>query len=343
MREIVKRDEGKSRILRHVFMSLGFVLIVLVVGVAGYIFLEEFTFTEALYMTVITIFTVGFREVRSLDTAGMYFTMLIVVTGVTAMLFFVSSVFEFVLSEFFGIWGRRRMQNSISKLSGHYVICGYGRVGQSVAEELKAQGKEFVVIENNQATLSACIEVGFLAVHGSATENEVLLEAGIMDAAGLVSALPSDADNLYVVLSARMNNPDILLVARADQPDSVHKLEMVGADRVISPHKMAGARMAHLMIHQRVCEFIDVYIGGEDTPDYELAEYKIEEGSGLIGNTVRDAGLREKAGVSILAISKKDQKKFNPNPEPDVVIEKGDLLILIGTSEQMRKVESDQP
>lgn len=318
-------------------LSLAVLAVVLLAGTLGYMQIESLGFSNALYMTVITIFTVGFAEVVPLSTAGRYFTIVLIVFGVSAMLLFVSALFEVMLGEFFGVWGRRRMDSRITKLVDHYVVCGYGRVGKSVAEELSAQHKEFVVIEIDEEAYQQCVKDGHLAMRGSATDNDVLVSAGIEDAQGLVSALRSDADNVYVILSARMKNPDLLLVARADEPESEEKMIFVGADRVISPHSMAGKRMANLLIRPRVCEFVDVWVGG-GIPEYQLTELKISDDSNLRNVTIKDTRLREKTGVTVLAIRKKGQSSFNGNPEPDVVIENGDLLILVGTSDQMKKM-----
>lgn len=231
------------------------------------------------------------------------------------------------------------MQNTISNLSTHYIICGYGRVGRSVAEELAEHGKRFVIIERDEEAFSECVQDGYLAVQGSATENDSLVAAGIERAVGLVSALRSDADNLFVILTARTMNPGILLIARADQPESEQKLELVGADRVISPHKIAGKRMANLMVRPGACEFLDVAMV-TNIPEFFLSELLVTEETGLRGQTIRGSRLRERTGVSILAIRKSTEKLFNPNPAVDTVIDEGDVLVLIGTPEQMALMES---
>jgi voltage-gated potassium channel len=337
IRALMKR----SQVARHVIISVFILLGVLIIGVTGYILIEKMTFTEAVYMTVITISTVGFKEVRQLDTAGMYFTIFLIAIGVSAVLFFLAGLFEYLLSEALGdVWGRRRMMNNIARLTNHYIICGYGRVGRSVAEELSDQGKKFVVIENNEETYRECVDDGHYAVHGSATENESLLDAGIEQAVGLVSALRSDADNLFVVLTARTMNRNILLIARADQPESEQKLEMVGADRVISPHKIAGKRMANLLVRPGTCEFLDIAMV-TNLPEYFLSEVKVGEGSGLLNQSIAQTRLKERTGVTILAVRKAGDKVFNPNPSVDTLIEKDDLLVLIGTPEQMALMEAE--
>lgn len=334
-RKVPRLSQGS----RHVVIALWVLLVVLAVGVVGYILIEDMTFSQALYMTIITVFTVGFQEVHPLTTGGMYFTMAVIITGVSAMLFFLTGLFELVLGEYLGdIWGRRRMKKSISRLENHYIVCGYGRVGRSVAEELFTQGKRFVVIDKDREVFEECVDDGFLAVHGSATDSEYLVEAGIEKAVGLVSALRSDADNLYVILTARVMKPALLLVARADQPGSEGKLEMVGADRVISPHKIAGKRMANLMIRPGACEFLDVVAGG-NLPEYQLSELVVTGTSHLHGKTIKETRLRETTGVAILSVRKGGEANFNPNPAAGTVIEDGDVLLLIGTPEQMAVME----
>lgn len=337
----IRRRIRDSQYARHIFIATCILASVIIVGVVGYILIEDMSFTQALYMTIITISTVGFREVKPLGTGGEYFTIFVVLTGVSAVLFFLAGLFEFTISEVLGdVWGRRRMMNNISKVSSHFIICGYGRVGRSVAAELAEQAKQFVVIEHDEGAYNQCVRDGHLTVLGSATDNEMLLSSGIERAVGLVSALRSDADNLYVVLTARTMNPNILLIARADQPESEQKLEMVGADRVISPHKIAGKRMANLMVRPGACEFLDVAMAG-NIPEYFLSELKVGENSGLLGKTIKESKLRERTGVTILAVRKASDSAFNPNPSVDIVIEKGDILVLIGTPEQMTLMESE--
>jgi voltage-gated potassium channel len=335
----VNRPSDVSPSAGHIITSLAFLVVVVAGGVVGYMVVEDLRFVDALYMTVITVSTVGFKEVRALSATGMYFTIGVIVFGVSAMLFFLASLFEFILSEYLGdIWGRRRMEKDLSKLVNHYIVCGYGRVGRSVSDELNSQGKPFVVIEKDPEILAECIEDGLLAVQGSATDNEVLETAGISTAVGLVSALRSDADNLYVVLTARVLRPDIILIARADQPDAAAKLGMVGADRVVSPHQIAGRRMANLLTRPGACEFLDVVTDG-NLPEYQLTELRVGKDSPIKQKSIGDTRLRERIGVTILAVRKSGQAAFNPNPPTETVLDEGDEMILIGTPEQMSGME----
>jgi len=337
-REKLRESAG----LRNLVFAVSILFGVLIIGVVGYMLIEDMSFNQALYMTMITITTVGFREVKTLGTGGQYFTMFVVITGLGAVLFFLTGLFELILSEYLGnLWGRRRMQNQIDKLEGHYIVCGYGRVGASVAEELSDQGKHFVVIEIDEDVFGACVTEGHLCIHGSATDDTVLEKARIATAVGLVSALGTDSDNLYVVLTARVLNPQALIVSRAEHFDSEKKLEMVGADRVISPHKIAGKRMANLMLRPRVCEFLDVGITGT-LPEYQLTELRVGESSFLYGMNIRDSGLRERTGVTILAVRKDGESAFNANPAPETDIGKDDVVIVIGTPEQLARMEAEQ-
>jgi voltage-gated potassium channel len=337
----LRRRIRESRYARHILVSSCLIITIIAIGIGGYVLIEDLNFTQAFYQTIITISTVGFREVKTMSTAGMYFTIFIIVTGVSSVLFFLTGLFEFVLSEALGdVWGRRRMMSNISKLENHYILCGYGRVGRSVAEELSDHGRRFVVIELDREAYDDCIRDGYYAINGSATDNEQLLNAGIKRAVGLVSALRSDADNLFVVLTARTLNSNLILVARADQLESEQKLEMVGADRVISPHKIAGKRMANLLVRPGACEFLDVAMAS-NLPEYFLSEMKVGKSSRMVNQTIGQSRLRERTGVSILAVRKVSDKAFNPNPGPETLIEEEDVLVLIGTPEQMALMESE--
>jgi len=342
MKDRLKRNMNASAGFRHHFLALIILSAVIVIGVIGYMLIEDMTFTEAVYMTVITITTVGFREVERLGPGGQYFTVFIVITGLGAVLFFLTGLFEFVLGEYLGdFWGRKKMENRISNLESHYVVCGYGRVGRSVADELAGQGKKFVVVEADEDVFKECLEEGHLCIHGSATEDHVLEHARLEHAVGLVSALGSDADNLYVILTARVLNPNALLVSRSEHPESEKKLEMVGADRVISPHTIAGRRMANLMLKPRLCEFLDIGITG-NVPEYQLAEIMVSGGSVFDGMSIRDSRLRERTGVTVLAVRSQGEEAFNPNPPPETELRSGDVVIVIGTTVQLAKFESQQ-
>jgi len=324
----------------HARIAAGLFAVIFAVGVAGYMLIEGMTFTEALYMTVITLATVGFREVREPSTAGMYFTVFIIVTGVITLFLLVGSLAELFLEELFGErMGRRRMGLRIRKLRDHYVICGFGRVGENVCRELLSTTPDVVVVEKGEEIAERARGEGFLVVQGDATDVEVLEEAGVRRARGLVAALQTDADNLFVTLSARSLNPSLYIVTRSVYPQSTDKLIYAGADRVISPYVMSAKRMANLLQKPGVCDFLDLVMHAEDI-EYRIEEVALTAKSPYAGRTVGQSKLREETGVLVLALRNAGAKDFNTNPSPETILRAGDNLIVIGTSEQIERMRS---
>src|ERR671910_3179326 len=233
--------------LRRIESALLALGIITVVGVLGYMVFEGWSFADAVYMTVITLTTVGYREVRPLDATGQLWTIALLITSVGTLFYAaVSSVELVVEGTIRGYFGRRRMEAAIRKLNGHYILCGYGRVGRQVAAEFALDGVSFVVVEQDRETVEECAEKGYLVLLGEASDDDVLEEAGLRRARGLVAAVDSDADNVFVVLSARKLNPKLHIVARASSDESAAKLEIAGADRTLSPYAVGGRRLASL-------------------------------------------------------------------------------------------------
>jgi voltage-gated potassium channel len=248
------------RRIRGALLALGTIL---VVGVLGYMVFEGWSFNDSLYMTVITLTTVGYREVRPLDNSGQLWTMVLLISGVGTLFYAaVSSVELVVEGTIRGYFGRRRMEAAISKLNGHYILCGYGRVGRQVAAEFALDDVPFVIIEQEAETVEECVEEGYLVLLGEASD-DVLEQAGIRRARGLVTAVDSDADNVFVVLSARKLNPKLHIVARASSDESAAKLEIAGADRTLSPYAVGGRRLASLATQPLVVDFLDIVTRGE--------------------------------------------------------------------------------
>ena len=240
---------------------------------------EGWSFSDALYMTVITLTTVGYREVRTLDTTGQLWTMVLLITGVGTLFYAaVSSVELVVEGTIRGYFGRRRMQAAIGKLSGHYILCGYGRVGRQVAAEFARDGVPFVVIDQDPEIVEACAAEGHLALLGEASDDGVLYEAGVRRAKGLVAAVDSDADNVFVVLSARKLNPKLHIVARASSDESAAKLEMAGAERTLSPYAVGGRRLASLATQPLIVDFLDIVTRGEKGIEFRLEEFDVPGG-----------------------------------------------------------------
>ena len=315
-------------------------LAVIALGVAGLMAIEGWSFLDALYMTVITLSTVGYHEIRPLSASGRIFIIVFIVIGVGTFLFVVTSLGEYVVSGHLkGALGKKKMKNKIGRLSGHYIICGFGRVGQEVALELKREGIHFVVIEIDAASIARCEELGYDYVKGSASEEEILKDAGIMRAAGLVTATDSDAENVFVTLSAKDLNRALLVVARAIKEGSRHKLIKAGADRVVSPYSIGGKRIAGMLLRPNVVEFLDFVLHSGEM-DLYMEEIEIGEGSRYKGLTVGAIRKEQQNGANILALKKKSENRIIPNPENGISVETGDLLIILGTKGQLKALEA---
>lgn len=315
---------------RRLWLALALLAAVLIVGTAGYVLLG-FGLLDALYQTVTTVSTVGFRELRPLSTVGRLFTIALILTGVGATLYALGVLIETLLEgRLNDLLGRRRMERTIAALSDHVVVCGWGRVGRSIAAELAAAGRSCVVIEADAGRLEGCPHP-FVA--GDATTDAALERAGVRRAAALVAAVEADADNSFITLSARAMRPDLFIVARARSLDSEQKLRRAGADRVVNPQHIGGARMAAFVLRPHVAEFLDVVMH-EEHLEFRLEELGVGEGSPVAGRTLRDAHLRARTGALVLALRSPDGQ-FRTNPPPETVLAAGDVLIAIGTEQEL--------
>jgi voltage-gated potassium channel len=314
-------------------LAVGMVLTVFVIGTVGYVVLG-LSLVDAMYMTLTTVTTVGYREITGPDVtmAEKWFTMAIIVVGVGTMLYtltlVVQAVVEGQLREFVG---RRRMDKKISEMRGHVIVCGWGRVGSGVAFDLRDAGQDLVVIDINPNRIA---DLEFPTIAGDATLDATLRAAGIEHATALIAALEGDAENLFVTLSSKEINPALFIVARARQEESVAKLSRAGADRVVNPQELGAARMASFVVQPNVAEFVDV-IMHERSMDFRMQEVEIPEGSRLAGVTLRDANLRQQAGVLVLAL-RGDDGRFQTNPDPDVVLNAHNVVIAVGTDEALQ-------
>ena len=318
---------------RHVQVWLAIVVATIVVGTAGYVALFGWGTSDAVYMTVITMTTVGFREVRELaDLPERAWTMFLAIAGVGIIYGTVGIVAEAVLAE--AASGRReerRMAEAVANLRNHYILCGYGRVGSTVARELVHAGQRLVIIDIEPASLESARHDGHLVVQGDATADETLLLAGVERARGLVSTIDSDANNVYVTLSARAINPALFIVGRANAAGSEAKLLQAGADRVVSPYTMAGRRIAELAIRPRVADFIDAALSHGELR-FSIEELEVAADGPLDGRLVRDL---QQEGVFTLAIVRGD-RDYEPNPPPDRPLAAGDSLVVSGATEPLR-------
>ncbi|NOZ25752.1 MAG: potassium channel protein [Nitrospirae bacterium] len=322
---------------KRAFLSLGLVFLVILSGTVGYSIIEGWTLFDSLYMTVITLSTIGYQEVRPLSYTGRAFTIILVFVGVGAVAYGINNgiriVFEGELQKAFG---RRRLEKRLKSIKDHFIVCGYGRMGKIICHELKAKNVPFVVVEKELPELDADEETVF--VYGDATKDEILRQAGIEKAKGLISVLSTDAQNLYVVLSARELNPSLFIVARAGEEGSGQKLLRAGADRVVSPYHIGGLRIAHTVLKPAVVDFLE-FATKSGNLELQMEEVPVEEGSAIAGKTIHEAGVGRELGVIVVAIKRKDgDMKFNP--VHNTRINAGDTLIAIGEIERLKSLET---
>jgi voltage-gated potassium channel len=316
---------------RRLWVAVAALVAILLAGTVGYVLLG-FPLLDALYQTVTTVTTVGFREVHPLSAIGQLFTIGLILAGVGTVLYTFSvlmgALIEGHIRELFG---RRRMERRITRMSGHVIVCGYGRVGRSIADYVSRSGRDVVIVDRDAQRV---LDAGQPVVVGDATEDRVLCDAGIQRASVLVSALTTDADNLFVTLSGRSLRPDLFIVARARGEDSEDKLTRAGADRVVNPQSIGGKRMAAFVLQPHVAEFLDVVMH-DGSLEFRLEEVAVSGGSSLAGASLRDAHIRDRTGALILAM-RDDDGRFTTNPSPETVLEAGQILIAIGTEAQLK-------
>jgi voltage-gated potassium channel len=312
-------------------------LLVMAAGTAGYHYIEGWPWFDGFYMVVTTLTTIGYQEVHPLSHAGRVFNVFVILAGVSLVLLGVGALsqalLEFELQSFFG---RRRMEREIGRLDGHYIICGMGRVGRSVARELAQKPVPFVIIENAETKRQRYTSENWLVIAGDATQEQILRQAQIERARGLVAATTTDATNLYIVLTARGLNPHLKIIARASEDGAEKHLLTAGADSVVSPYSFAGQRIAQSLLRPHVVSFLDTattHLG----MDLEIGEIQITRNSAFAGKTIESSRLRQERGVIVLAIKRRESMRFNP--APDERIEPDDCLIAMGEPAQLRQLE----
>jgi voltage-gated potassium channel len=311
-------------------------LLVMVVGTIGYHFIEGWPWFDGFYMVVTTLTTIGYQEVHPLSHAGRVFNVFVILAGVSLVFLGIGSLtqalLEFELQSFFG---RRRMEREIGRLEGHYIICGMGRVGRSVARELARKPASFVVIENSETKRQRYVGESWLVVMGDATQEQTLRQAQIERARGLIAATTTDATNLYIVLTARGLNPKLKIIARASEDSAEKHLLTAGADSVVSPYSFAGQRIAQSLLRPHVVSFLDTattHLG----MDLEIGEIQVTTDSVFAGKTVETSRIRQDRGVIILAIKRQEGMRFNPAPDERIL--PNDCLIAMGEPSQLRQL-----
>ena len=313
-------------------------IVILAGGTLGFVFIEGYPPFDAFYMTLITVSTVGYGEVHPLSHAGRVFNSFLIFFGVTIMLLAVGGmtqvIIELELNQYFE---KRRSKKMIDSLHDHYIVCGFGRVGRGAAAELSRAGVPFLIVDNNEERVENAIHAGMLAVLADATIDETLRDAGIMRAKGLIATLQSDADNLFVILSAKALRPTLLVSTRIATEQTENKMRLAGADYVFAPYDMTGNRMAQVMLKPHVFQFID-FTTKSIGLNVGIEQLRVPQSSGLASKSLEELQIRKEMGVIVLAIRKSDgQMLFNP--PADAAIDGGDYLIVMGESADLRRLE----
>jgi voltage-gated potassium channel len=318
------------------------ILVIIIIGIIGFIIIERFTFVEALYMTIISVTTAGFTEVHPLTGAGRLFTVFLLITSWSSFAFAITRITEFVVGgEINKYFKTRKLMSAIKKMEQHVIVCGFGRNGQQACKTLKSHQVPFVVIEKDQGLLDKFLKEDNELVYlvGDSTDDQLLKEAGIDRARALITALPVDTDNVFIVLSARSLNPKIQIISRASDMHSAPKLKIAGADNVIMPDKIGGTHMATLISKPDIIEFID-YLSGEDGASIHMEAVHYDQlPEALKGKTLLEIINWEKTGVICIGI-KDHAGKFNINPSDQIIVGPGMKIIVLGTLfqiEQMKK------
>ena len=318
--------------------AVALLLLIIVGGTLGYVEIEGWGLWDAFYMTIITVTTVGYREVHQLSWYGEVWTVGVLVLGVGAALYTFTLLATVVVEG--GLpkrLQRRRLERMLETIKDHFIICGYGRIGSIVAHQFLRQNIPFVVIERSTERLQQAMADGVLGVEADASREDVLKRVGIDRARGLIAAVGTDAENVYAVLSARVMRPDLFIVGRAETDDATMKLKRAGADRVLSPYQIGGVQMAQTALRPAVVDFFELATSA-DNLELAMEEITIAKTSALADQSILNANLRQRYGVIVVGIQRED-RRMEFNPEPDTLIRTGDKLVVLGRPESLKKLE----
>jgi len=328
--------------IRTIYFPFVIIILLLMIGVVGYMFFEGFDFWEAVYMTVITVTTVGFNEIKPLSFEGRLFTIVLILGSFGTFAYTITEVTKYVVDgDFRRLLLHIRVDRTINKLKNHTILCGYGRNGRQAYQTLIENGVTCVIVEKDKEIISELMEnEKVLFIEGDATQDDVLIRAGIKDARALISALPHDADNLFVVLTARVNNAKLKIISRASEDNSDTKLRHAGVDNVIMPDKVGGAHMAQLVVKPDVVEFIDM-LTGQSAIDTHIEEIQCDLlPKSYIGQTIKELNVRKNWGANIVGFkTSKGEYVFNPTPQTQ--LQEGSKLFVLGTSKQITDMKND--
>ena len=325
--------------MQKIFFAVFMLLIILCIGTSGYMLIENGSFIDSLYMSVITITTVGYGEIIPLSPAGRVFTICLILVGVGFVLYLVGEVTEsMVEGGLRKIMGRNNMEKRVAALKDHYIVCGFGRIGKVICKNFKENKLPFVVLESDPEEVQKIDELGYLALPGNASSDETLLKAGIKEAKGLIAVVSSDAENVYIILSAKGLNPGLFIMARSSGAEgSETKLLRAGADKVISPYFIGAHRMAQLVVRPTVVDFLDLAVHGGEL-GLRLEELRVSKHSALVGKRLMDSGLRKEYDLIVVAI-KREEGEMHFNPKPQTLILPEDILIVLGEHEHIAALE----
>ena len=324
--------------VRHLRISVGLLVVIIAIGTLGYSLIEGWPPFDALYMTIITLSTVGFKAVHNMSSEGKLFTIFLIISGTGMIAYTLSSLLQFTLEgQLRKILGRKKLESRISKLKNHYIICGFGRIGHLICREFQSRPLPFVVVEKDPHLMERINREGYMYVDGDATDDETLQAAGIDVAKGLITAVTSDTDNVYITLTARGLNPKLFILARSGEEGSEKKLMRAGASKVISPYTIGANRMAQAILRPSVVDFIEIATASENL-ELQIEEIAVSADSVLAGKSLVDSGIRQSMGIIIVGIKQVDGHMVF-NPPPHKVIEPNSVLITLGEQPAITKLE----
>ncbi|GGH17582.1 potassium channel family protein [Silvibacterium dinghuense] len=327
-----------SRLIRRILLITGLLALITSIGTVGFVLIEGYPWFDAFYMTLSTITTIGYQEIKPLSHSGRVFNSFLIIVGVTAVFVAVGAMTQTIIElELQGRYGERRRKKMIHQLRDHFIVCGYGRVGRNAAYEFQRTATPFLVIDRNEQRVAKATNAGMLAMAADATQDDSLREAGVFRAKGLIAALASDADNLFIILSAKALNPQLTVVTRASEEEAGEKLRRAGADTVLTPFSMAGRQLADVLLRPHVVEFIDFARSNMGT-GVVMEQVRVSSQAEFTGKTLGELTELRRSGVIILAI-RKTSGDTTFNPDPNLEIAAGDFLIVMGERANLQRLE----